>query len=387
MDDDDDYTNALISPKSENDDPDDLNWEQRDEQKKKLIEEIRPLLNINSRLRLYRFVKLLMENFCILLVWFSCIYKQNILSMVLFFFLVIYTYKRTGTALLLVRSTVVVIFVLQYWIEVLNLSYYNSPKPFPVHVTGITTSVYPNVDHYYYDIPLIMSYNTTTNSSGQITNSTVDLEYTSYFAMDATGRKMNGIWIDFTMTVIVALYFSICNFWMLFRPIKVTQSDETKKKLEQYRKIMIRETGNKKYHRKTQKQLIKELKQQFGMSKLIKAWSETIYTTFPILLIAFTLAISIFNTSILSFGYIVFVTILVFDNIGFMQKDDHVVVDDGEKEPKVTLYWILKYFMLPYLLIDILLQLIYQMPFEAFTEASDWSKAIGFERVWIINPV
>lgn len=112
------------------------------------------------------------------------------------------------------------------------------------------------------------------------------------------------------------------------------------------------------------------------MSKLIKSWSETLYTTFPIVLIAFTLAISIFNQSILSFGYIIFVMILVFDNINFLK----------QRQGQDRLYLTLKYFMLPYLLIDILLQLIYQMPFAAFSDAASWSKAIGFERVWVITP-
>ena len=92
------------------------------------------------------------------------------------------------------------------------------------------------------------------------------------------------------------------------------------------------------------------------MSKLIKSWSETLYETFPIMLIAFTLAISIFNQSILSFGYIIFVMILVFDNIHFLKSD----------RGQDRLRNILKYFMLPYLLLDILLQLIYQMPIKEF---------------------
>ena len=108
----------------------------------------------------------------------------------------------------------------------------------------------------------------------------------------------------------------------------------------------------------------------------MKSWSENLFTTFPILLIAFTLAISIFNQSILSFGYILFVLVLVFDNLNFFKRS----------EETNRLYYTLKYFMLPYLLIDILLQLIYQMPFDEFRNENSWSKAIGFERVWLITP-
>ena len=155
------------------------------------------------------------------------------------------------------------------------------------------------------------------------------------------------------MTVAVAFYFSMYNFWMLFRPVKVVRSEETEQKLRQYAKIMRLESG-KKY--KSMKHLTGDLKQQFGMSSLIKGWSATLYETFPILLIAFTLAISIFNQSILSFGYIIFVMILVFDNIQFLKK----------KDGQDRLHKTLKYGMLPYLLIDIFLQLIYQMPVYEF---------------------
>lgn len=85
------------------------------------------------------------------------------------------------------------------------------------------------------------------------------------------------------------------------------------------------------------------------MTKMQKSWTETIYTTFPILLIAFTLAISIFNQSILSFGYIIFVMVLVVDNIKFLK----------DIQDKNRLETTLKYFMLPYLLVDIFLQLVY----------------------------
>ena len=75
--------------------------------------------------------------------------------------------------------------------------------------------------------------------------------------MDADNRKLNGIWIDFATTVAVAVYFSVCNFWMLFRPVKVVRSDETEKKMKQYAKIMRIESG-KKY--KSIKHLTRDLK-------------------------------------------------------------------------------------------------------------------------------
>ena len=195
------------------------------------------MLNINGKLKCYRAFKKVLENICILLVWFSCIYKQNFLSLVLFAFLVIYTYHRSSSTLLMIRTIVVLLFVIQYWLEVFNLSYYNSPKPFPSHLVNDINStradpyeVYPNAEHYFYDIPIMFAYNRTVSSEGMV-SAYANLNYTSYLGMDAENRKLNGIWIDFTMTIAVAVYFSLCNFWMLFRPVKVTHSKETKKKL------------------------------------------------------------------------------------------------------------------------------------------------------------
>ena len=122
----------------------------------------------------------------------------------------------------MVRTTVVVLFVLQYWLEVFNLSSYNSPKIFPGHLIGQNFTTYPNPEKFYYNVPFILSYNQYHNVEDGSLNATANLNYTSYLAMDAEGRKLNGIWIDFTMTVVVAIYFSMCNFWMLFRPVKVT---------------------------------------------------------------------------------------------------------------------------------------------------------------------
>ena len=50
------------------------------------------------------------------------------------------------------------------------------------------------------------------------------------------------------------------------------------------------------------------------------------------------------------------------------------------------MHCILKYFMLPYLLVDILLQLIYQIPIDIFETEHDFSRAIGFNRFWQISP-
>ena len=73
----------------------------------------------------------------------------------------------------------------------------------------------------------------------------VNVEYASFWAFDLDSRKLNGIWIDFAMVCTVTIYLSICNFWVIFRSVKVVMSDTTTQKLKRYALIESEITGNK----------------------------------------------------------------------------------------------------------------------------------------------
>ena len=263
--------------------------QEHEAKKKALFKELKPLVMIRSQIKMYYFNKALLENLTIMLIWFSCIYKQNIVSMVLFAVLVIYSYHRSGTTLLLVRSTVVILIVIQYWVDLIDLSSYNSPKRFPSELTG-DQKVYPNEDTFFYEVPYVFSRNATRNETGFITNSTVNLNYTTYFMLDLENRKMNGLWIDFAVTVLVAVYFNTCSFWLLFRPNKIVMSRKTEQKLLEYHNHVSDDE-----RQRTPKQILKDIKVQISLSQITKVWGESIFTFFPMFMIAFTLAVSIFN--------------------------------------------------------------------------------------------
>lgn len=64
----------------------------------------------------------------IMLVWFSCIYKQSILSFPLFFALVYHTFSQNSNkTLIVVGFTILIVFVLEYALALASLSSYNSP--------------------------------------------------------------------------------------------------------------------------------------------------------------------------------------------------------------------------------------------------------------------
>ena len=195
--------------------------------------------------------------------------------------------------------------------------------------------------------------------------------------LDLETRKMNGMWIDFAVTVLVAIYFNTCSFWILFRPIKIVMSKKTEEMLLQYDKYVNDDCRNETRKKRPAKQILSDLKVQIRVSQITREWGNFIFTFFPMLMISFTLAVSIFNQSLLSFGYMLFVMFLIEDSKNFFKTEE-----GGHKR----LHFILKYLLLPYLLVDILLQLIYQMPVEEFMQDRYRSQVVGFGRVWVIDP-
>ena len=190
--------------------------------------------------------------------------------------------------------------------------------------------------------------------------------------MDVTSNKMNGIWLDYFATILVSVYFNTTNLWLLFQPIKITLSPKTRDLLKQYGEV----TREPFQPPRSIKQIKRELKGQVNITTSTKAWSSAIFTIFPLLMIAFTLSVSIFNKSLLSFGYIIFVMFLIEDSKYFFKN----------WQSKERLLFILENMLLPYLLFDILLQLIYQMPFKAFENNETLGNIIGFKRVWTVSP-
>lgn len=78
----------------------------------------------------------LITELIMMLVWFSCVWKQNILSLVLLVLLVLHAYRdRVNLANSLVKQVIVLVILFQYISAVLSLSSYSSPVPLPTQLT------------------------------------------------------------------------------------------------------------------------------------------------------------------------------------------------------------------------------------------------------------
>lgn len=200
-------------------------------QKDELLDKIREKFEIASKIKRLNALKTVLEDVVILLVWVSCIYKENVLSLVLFLVLAYFTFTRSALSVLVVRYTVVIIFVLEYFMALSCLSSYNSPQSFPASLLG-TAGVYPNSEYFFFDIPVYFGYKNVIDQ--QPIDYTVNLNVTTYLGFSADRGRLNGMWIDYSVILMVLFYFNFCNFWMLFQPTQIVRSATTKSDINQY---------------------------------------------------------------------------------------------------------------------------------------------------------
>lgn len=151
--------------------------------------EIKPRLKIKRQILTDCAKKAIMIELIIMLVWFSCIYKQNIFSFFLFVVLVIhtYSYKFSINTFNYVRYTVATIFITQYIIALLCLSSYNTPSKVPHQLLNYKNStegnftVYPNAYQNYFAIPVYFNLSQAIHDTAPLPPS-VNLAWMDFFS-------------------------------------------------------------------------------------------------------------------------------------------------------------------------------------------------------------
>ena len=150
-----------------------------------------------------------------------------------------YTYHRSGSALLIVRTTVSILLFAQYFTQVIDFSSYNSKTTFPSVLTGPNTTVYPNSEHFYLKIPVFIAMRTSTDPTTKLHTSTpVDLQTTTFWGLMVTTDLFDRLWRDLVVICMVSVYFSLCNLWLVFRPVKIVLSKTSKTKLKEYQSLL-----------------------------------------------------------------------------------------------------------------------------------------------------
>jgi hypothetical protein len=93
-----------------------------------------------------------------------------------------------------------------------------------------------------------------------------------------------------------------------------------------------------------------------------------------------TLLLAILARSLISFGYITVCMVMIYENHKFFLPD----------QKNFRLQKVLKYWLQPYVFIDITLQIIFQIPIEILhykqDERNSWQNIIGLVDIWIEDP-
>ena len=94
---------------------------------------------------------------------------------------------------------------------------------------------------------------------------------------------------------------------------------------------------------------------------------------FGLLLVAFMLIINVLSRNVIALGYLVFAVVLISLSINFYK-------DINSQETTIK---VLRYYLLPYLMLDVFLQLFATVPFIQNTpKLADFLKTIGISTVW-----
>lgn len=195
---------------------------------KQIKAELDELLTIKSRIRFHQSCRILFEEIIVLLCILSLIYKQNILSFLIYSVVLYYAIKRFSSrkAISLCKYTILVVFIFQYLFIVLNMSTYSTfgwPTQIQIY------NVYPNQQYYYFNIPICfaLSQNLTSIAPNAPPVKTVNLELFSFYGLDLQSDSFEGLWVDFLITVLIYFYLNSFNFWLVATPHKVVISQRT----------------------------------------------------------------------------------------------------------------------------------------------------------------
>lgn len=56
----------------------------------------------------------------------------------------------------------------------------------------------------------------------------------NFYSVDLDNSPLNGLWIDFAITVLIYFYLNSFNFWLVSNPHKIIKSDRTRELVKIY---------------------------------------------------------------------------------------------------------------------------------------------------------
>lgn len=201
---------------------------------------------------------------------------------------------------------------------------------------------------------------------------TIQVSVFEFCGVPVSGKTLNGIWIDFTVVMLMWVYLNNYSFWIIKKDFKIIKSQRTLDLLNEY--WALEANADK---RLDTKEIAKQFNIENKMIRFLTALESDVYANFALIMITFLLITSVFSNNFVALGYFAFSMILIINYRNFF-------TDSRSKDGQV---FVLKFFLLPYLLLDILAQLVSQVPQDLSGDVNtDWLSIVGFNQVWEFYP-
>ena len=337
--------------------------------------------NVESSLTIQQGVKKFLELLVIILIIINAVTKCNIISFILLIILIFtYNYDHLSTRIMFqISFLLLILLVLQYLVFVTNISYYTNPFSNNEVVRYITKR---------FKIPW---------------SSYIGYRWATFFSLGTNRYQIRSLWVDVTIILVLYFYLEFFSYSIYIndyksekinkviakynkkfkdlqtmneneyksfvRAMKVSYNIELKTKVkrsEREKKTSSKKTNLSNYTPRTYNRKMLELCYYFGrdMRYLDIIKSDTIkgfmtlrnyfYLSFHYILLLSILLISLINQGLIVLGYMSFSIFYLYKSHCFL------------KGRRWTLLKGIHTFMKPYLFIDILSHLIFQIPFRKF---------------------
>jgi hypothetical protein len=129
------YSETSVAMDEYGEDTINVNAEEPDE----LKEELKKWLKKKYKIKVLNGVKILLEDFILLMLLISCVYRDNIFSLVFLIAIVFYMSRRKVKTMVKIAFIIGGVMVITYALALSNLHTNNNPMPFPYPFEG-----YPN---------------------------------------------------------------------------------------------------------------------------------------------------------------------------------------------------------------------------------------------------
>lgn len=179
------------------------------------------------RIKLASGFKIVLEQFCLMLLLVSCAYKSNIVSLVYLLFMFIYINLKNKTTGIIILVYILGFFLIgQYFLTLSNLTSANSPMRFPVMYVPYPSKEEP-LGHFAF--PWFLK--------NEFLRENLDWSY--FFALGFEQGMINNIWFDYFNLVVATIYFYHYRNPIFSKEKKVSfkKTPALKKALNRYAKL------------------------------------------------------------------------------------------------------------------------------------------------------